>query len=457
MKFNFTGVIKKPKKWGLQNVGTGDWRGLKTQIILDCGDFGDHYVTFFGGDFRKAKKVGNEATLSFVDKKMKIGDRKDPKEVTITYEERFKKEILNQLPDYRKRSFSMLGGEKIDYLFDTDFINEVYNKIELLEGKRFNVSGDFFINPNVEKGIQYRELRVSNLREVEENEDNPLKAEIMGKLIYSQTAIDPSFFDTNGNLSTETIEQFGNKIPVSVFMEMPVQNKAFKGDNPTCLIPITTKIDTTSVDFKDQDDVDLLTMMANLFKDIPTGKMMEWDFISDIYNKREITELSAEDIEAALTPAERMMAMLAQKKLAKRGLGGEKRFDLDKVALKKQNKNMYGDKIEDIILVVPNGIPEESSRFSLDMTELYKIFFKKEPQVNKKSHSTNADIDWKKLQKKEEAPVQGVPKPVIQAITSIEQVASPVEQTINQPAVQDENKPAISGNPAFQALFGAKK
>lgn len=457
MKLNFVGILQKTKKHELEDTGTGEWRGKKCQVILDCGDFGKHYMTLFGGDFKDTKRVNGKPELVFRDKKMNIGKNKqDQEEITIKYEERFNSEIINRLPNYRKKSLTVKGADTVEYIFDTDFVEDIYNGIAALEGKRFEVFGDFFVNPNVEKGINYKEFRISDMREVED--DVPQKAELLGKLIYTAEPIDPSFFN-GGNLSSETIKQYEGKIPLKTYMEMPVQDKILKKTNPTCLIPVDTKIDTSGINFNDQDDVDLLTTMATLFNSVPTGKCMEWNFICDIYNKQEMVELSEEDIEAVLTPQEKMIALLAKKHMAKRGLGGEKKFDLDKVALKKQKKQMYGDRIQDICLVVPNGMPEESTSFSTDMLELYKVLFKAKPKTKEtKKAAPKQKTDVERLSqattpKPVATPTPVTPTPVVEEKDVQETVIEPKEPA----KVEEAQAPNIADKAAFQALFGAKK
>lgn len=369
---NLVGTLKKPKNFEKKEMKSpSGWEGLTFQLNLDCGRFGTHYIKIFGGDMRKMKtnKEGKRV-LGFEPRTIKEGKGEEQTTYDVSYEERFKKDILSRVKGFYKNTVQN-DDETHEFLFATDFCNYIYDNIDKLVGKKFKVTGSFNLNYGSQKDTVYQEIAVKNMYEVAE--DVKEQAKIEAQVFYTKEAIPEAFFEGR-KLNVPFLKDNDDKITIKAYMEQRNQDKATKKDYESLLIPIDLTLNTSKIDFTNPKMVRVANYLTNNFH-ITTEEVFTSTYEFDLINTQEQIEYTPEQLAELLTDEEKEYIEV---------FGA----DANEVLAKKQNKTVYGDRIKEVRVVKPTSdipVKTKSDEISVDMLELYKVLAPKAKEETPKT------------------------------------------------------------------------
>lgn len=371
--FAINGVLsykEKPKLTVIESHKKSHWKGYSFQLAIKVGN-GYHYVKLFGGDVFKDQACTKLANIEFA---------QDGNKVSLSEAETRNSSIFDTIPSWKKTRFN-----DNEYVYQGEFVKEVYDNIEALKDKKIFVSGQIRFTYSKDKNTIYREFAVQRIS-LAQNQESEEFANGNIQMVFDNSSVDTSVFKGQA-FDTKMIEEMGNRIPVRGYVVQYNSDAETRDTIPNLFYPIDTYIRTDKLDFEDPKHVAILKLMLN--QCIPTQA-------NKIYTSAWKVSFKKGSSEITLTEEEKK-SMLTREEIEYISLFPQMEEDFLKKKLQ-----ITSEKVNEVWLNAPHPsfpIKEEVEDVSPDMLELYRTIGVYDSKADSKKESkatteSNSDINY---------------------------------------------------------------
>lgn len=345
-QFTMVGILDYKEKPELKEIvsKTSNWKGYSLQLRVNVNG-STQFLDLMGGDMYEDNGLTVLSPIKF--------KNDEGVEISLTHKQLQDEEMLKTVPAFKKQRF-----HDKEFVFGGEWINEIYDNLETLKGRKVYVTGTLQFQYNREKDVLYKKFVVRNLSLATNQEDEEYcKGQL--QIFFTNGAIDKDAITKGKDFDPKIIAELGNRIEVNGYIGQYNQDKNTRASVENIFFPQTFYVRTDRIDFNDETQKKMLAFILGRFE-CPQGKIASVGFEVVFKRGNSEIELTEEQKKDLLTKEEIQYLEL---------------FSDQKEKFLRNKLQMTMERIDETYLVQPHAnmpIQELQEDMFLDMFELYK-------------------------------------------------------------------------------------
>ena len=263
-QFTMVGILDYKEKPELKKIvsKTSNWKGYSLQLRVNVNG-STQFLDLMGGDMYEDNGLTVLSPIKF--------KNDEGVEISLTHKQLQDEEMLKTVPAFKKQRF-----HDKEFVFGGEWINEIYDNLETLKGRKVYVTGTLQFQYNREKDVLYKRFVVRNLSLATNQEDEEYcKGQL--QIFFTNGAIDKDAITKGKDFDPKIIAELGNRIEVNGYIGQYNQDKNIRASVENIFFPQTFYVRTDKIDFNDETQKKLLAFILGRFE-CPQGKIASVGF-----------------------------------------------------------------------------------------------------------------------------------------------------------------------------------
>lgn len=345
-QFTMVGVLDYKDKPELKEIisKTSNWKGYSLQLRVSVNG-STQFLDLMSGDMYEDEALTKLSPIKF--------KNTEGVNVSLTPKQLEDEDLFDTVPSYKKQRF-----HDKEFVFGGEWINEIYNNLETLKGRKVYVTGNLQFQYNKETGVIYKKFQVRNLSLATNQEDEEYcKGQL--QIFFTNGAVDKESILKGKEFDTKLIEELGNRIEIKGYIAQYNQDKNTRSTIGEILFPQTFYVRTDKLDLTNEFHKKLLAFILARFE-CEKDKIASVGFEVAFKRGNSEIELTEEQKKELLTKEEIQYLEL---------------FPEQKEKFLRNKLQMTMERIDETYLIQPHAsmpIQEIQEDMFMDMLELYK-------------------------------------------------------------------------------------